>query len=106
MRVYGDSTPPLWAAFFMAQAARDQNRVPTMIAVSNADMTTPIALYVNPVTHQLMVTLTAPVVTAKSDAARDQNNVPTLLAVSESDGVTPVALVANPTNHKLVVETT
>jgi len=41
----------------MANAKRDQNYVPTMIATSNADGTTPITLYADPVTHRLLVAL-------------------------------------------------
>lgn len=36
-------------------AARDQNDVPTLLAVSSADGTSPIRVYVNPTTHRLLV---------------------------------------------------
>ena len=39
----------------MGTAARDVNRVPTLIGVSNADGTTPITVYVDPVTHRILV---------------------------------------------------
>lgn len=39
----------------MAQAARDQNFVPTLLGVSNADGTTPVAVYADPTTHRLLV---------------------------------------------------
>lgn len=39
----------------MAQAARDQNFVPTLLGVSNVDGTTPIAVYADPTTHRLLV---------------------------------------------------
>jgi hypothetical protein len=38
----------------MASAAHDVNRVPTMIAVSNADGTTPVTLYADPTTHRVL----------------------------------------------------
>lgn len=41
----------------MAEAARDGNYVPTLIAVSNADGTTPVRLYADPTTHRLLVNL-------------------------------------------------
>ena len=41
----------------MAEAKRDENFVPTLIGVSDADGTTPIAVYVDPVTHRLKVDL-------------------------------------------------
>lgn len=41
----------------MADAYRDQNNVPTLIAVSNVDGKTPVRLYADPVTHRLLVDL-------------------------------------------------
>jgi len=39
----------------MAQAKRDDNYVPTLLAVSNADGITPVTLYADPTTHRLLV---------------------------------------------------
>ncbi len=39
----------------MAQAYRDENDVPTLIASSNVDGRTPVRLYADPVTHRLLV---------------------------------------------------
>lgn len=39
----------------MAQAKRDQNFVPTLLAVSNVDGVTPVDLYADPITHRLLV---------------------------------------------------
>lgn len=41
----------------MAQAKRDQNYVPTLLAVSNADGVTPVVLYADPTTHRLLVSV-------------------------------------------------
>jgi len=41
----------------MANAQRDQNSVPTLLGVSNADGSTPIAIYADPTTHRLLVDL-------------------------------------------------
>lgn len=41
----------------MAEAERDGNFVPTLLGVSNADGTTPIAVYADPTTHRLLVDL-------------------------------------------------
>lgn len=41
----------------MADAARDQNFVPTLIAVSNADGLTPVKVFADPTTHRLLVNL-------------------------------------------------
>lgn len=42
----------------MAQAKRDNNQVTTLLAVSNADGTTPVVLYADPTTHRLLVSAT------------------------------------------------
>lgn len=39
----------------MGNASRDDNYVPTLIAVSNVDGTTPVTLYADPTTHRLLV---------------------------------------------------
>ena len=39
----------------MADAKRDENHVPTLIAVSNADEVTPVVLWADPTTHRLLV---------------------------------------------------
>lgn len=41
----------------MADAKRDQNQVPTLLAVSQLDGITPVNVYVDPVTHRLLVNL-------------------------------------------------
>ena len=41
----------------MANAPRDNNRVPTLIGVSSSDGTTPTTVYVDPTTHRLYVAL-------------------------------------------------
>lgn len=41
----------------MADAARDQNNVPSLLGVSSADGTTPVRVYANPTTHRLLVDL-------------------------------------------------
>lgn len=39
----------------MAQAKRDENRVPTLLGVSSADGITPVTVYVDPTTHRMYV---------------------------------------------------
>ena len=39
----------------MENAKRDENRVPTLLGVSSSDSTTPIAVYVDPTTHRMLV---------------------------------------------------
>lgn len=41
----------------MAQAERDENFVPTLLGVSNADGETPVRVYADPTTHRLLVDL-------------------------------------------------
>lgn len=46
----------------MADAYRDQNNVPTLIAASSADGKTPVRVWADPSTHRLLVDLGAGVV--------------------------------------------
>ena len=41
----------------MANSKHDQNRIPTLIAVSSSDGVTPVLIYGDPVTHRLYVDL-------------------------------------------------
>ena len=41
----------------MANAERDENSVPTLLAVSSADGVTPIVVWADPVTHRLLCQL-------------------------------------------------
>jgi hypothetical protein len=41
----------------MSNASRDENRVPTLLAVSDVDGFTPVVLWADPVTHRLLVDL-------------------------------------------------
>ena len=43
----------------MAEAPRDNNSVPTLLAVSSSDGTTPVVLWADPTTHRLLVDLPA-----------------------------------------------
>ena len=50
----------------MANASRDQNRIPTLLAVSSVDGQTPVVLYADPTTHRLYVNLPGGVGTVSS----------------------------------------
>lgn len=89
----------------MAQASRDQNSVPSLLGASSADGVTPVAIFADPITHELVIGMGNGNHPAKSIAARDQNFVSTLIAVSSADGVTPVAVYANPSTNALFVKT-
>jgi len=87
-------------------AERDDNNIPTIIAVLNTNGTTVGVVDANPTTHSLSVDNN----TTGSDngptrALRDENFVPTLIAVSSVDGVTPVALYVDSDGKLLIDET-
>lgn len=90
----------------MAQAARDQNNVPTLLAALNTDGTTPTRVKVSASNHGLEIddntTGTDHGVTA---AVRDDNNIPVLLAVSSSDGTTPIEIYATSAGSLLIDST-
>lgn len=91
----------------MADAPRDSNYNPTLLAVSNSDGVTPIPLRVNPTTHRLLLSNgTIGSDLSGDNASRDNNYVPTLLGVSNSDGSTTAPLYADPSNGKLLVQST
>jgi len=91
----------------MANAARDANYVPTLLATDNADGSTPMRVYVDPTAHSLDVDDD----TTGSDlsgniASRDANYVPVLMGVSSVDGVTPTAIYGDPATGKLLIDST
>ncbi len=88
------------------QAKRDQNNVPTLLAVLNTDGTTVGMVDANPATHSLAVNNN----TTGSDsgptrALRDENFVPTMLAVSSADGTTLIPLYVDADGKLLIDET-
>lgn len=51
----------------MANVARDENRIPTIAAVSNADSTVVVPLYADPTTHRLLVSTSGSTTPGGSD---------------------------------------
>lgn len=87
----------------MAQAARDQNLVETLIATSSSDGITPIRVKVDSSTHALSVQDGTTGSDLSGDiAARDQNSVPVLMGVSSADGVTPTPVYVNTSGELLI----
>lgn len=88
----------------MTQAARDQNYVPTLIAVLDSDGQSIVKVKADPATNKLQV---ADAETGSdfgpANALRDESYVPTLMAVSSVDGVTPVVVYAD-SDGKLLVD--
>ncbi len=85
----------------MANAYRDENNVPTLIASSSADGQTPIRVWADPATHRLLVDLGAGVVgpglsTDNAVAVWDGTTGETL----KDSSVTIVAGVVNATSYK------
>lgn len=58
----------------MANASRDQNFVPTLLAVSSADNSTPVKLWADPTTHRLLVDLTSISSLFQTDTFTSTNN--------------------------------
>lgn len=87
----------------MADASRDENNVPTLLAALNTDGRTPVKIQVNAAAHTLEVDDgTTGSDNGVDNAVRDGNFVPVLLAVSSVDGVTPVEVYANSSGHLLI----
>lgn len=87
----------------MANAAHDNNSVPTKLLTSNVDGATPVRLYVDPVTHGVAYdNNTTGSSLSSADARRDDNSTPVLIGVSSADGVTPTAVYGIPASGKLM----
>jgi len=91
----------------MANAKRDDNGVPTLIAASNSDGSTPVLVKASPTTHRLATADGSTGSDLSGDQAkRDDNGVPLLIAVSSADGLTPVPIYADPATGELLVKST
>lgn len=87
----------------MANASRDDNNVPTVLAVSEDDGITLVSIIVNATDRSLGVDDdTTGTDHGPADAPRDSNYVPALLALSSVDGVTPVVVYATASGKLLV----
>lgn len=92
----------------MSNAKRDQNNVPTKLALLNTDGETVTLIAANPSTHTLSVDND----TNGSDngptdvrALRDENFVPVMMALSDADGETLVPLYVDADGKLLIDET-
>jgi hypothetical protein len=90
----------------MANAPRDENRVPALLGTLNTDGATIVPVLADATLHALTVSDgstgsdNGPV-----NAPRDGNRIPALLATSSADGVTPVVVYAD-TNGALLIQST
>lgn len=90
----------------MANAYRDENDVPTIIALLDSNGTTIMRVLANPATHALQVEdNTTGTDHGPTNDARDENYVPCFMAVSSADGVTPVVVYADSSGNLLVDST-
>lgn len=88
----------------MTQAKRDQNNIPTILAVSETDGSTPVDIQAEASNHGVIVEdSTGGSDLTGNNALRDDNGEPTIMAVSEDDGVTPVPLYADPITKALLI---
>ena len=90
----------------MAEAPRDNNRIPTMLALLNTDGSTLTPVKANPTQHAISYSdgTTGSDLTG-DDALRDNNRVHVLIAVSNADGTTPVPLYVD-SNGQLLIKST
>lgn len=90
----------------MANAERDENNVPTLLAGLNTDGVSLVRVKANPTNHALEINDdTTGSDHGPEDAPRDENFVPALMAVSSVDGVTPVVVYADSSGNLLVDST-
>ena len=89
----------------MANAGRDQNNVPTLLAASSADGKTIVPIQVEATNHHLLADDNIVGTDhGRAAAVRDDNFVPVLMAVSSVDGVTPVEVYGDPLTGKILVD--
>jgi len=90
----------------MTQAIKDQNSIPTLLAILNTDGETPTPPTANPTTHALGVSDGTTGSDLSGDiASRDENGTTTMIVVSEVDGITPVELYVN-SSGKILIDST
>lgn len=87
----------------MANASRDQNNIPGILAALNTDGVTLTRVLADSVTHAIRVADgTTGTDHGTVSAKRDQNSVTGWMGVSSVDGVTPVPIYADSDGNLLV----
>jgi len=87
-------------------AKHDENHVPTMIAISDADGVTLIPIKINPVTGGIKVSDgMAGSVYGRVSSQHDDNHVPTMSGVSSADMTTVVPIFADSNGYLLIKST-
>lgn len=91
----------------MTDTKKDNNQIPAILGVSNADGVTLLPFKADPTTHALIVDDDTSGSDLSGDvAARDNNGIPAEMAVSEADETTPVPLYANSSTGGILVDHT
>ena len=87
----------------MTNAYKDENGIPTLIAVLNTDGSTIKRVLCNPTNHALKVTdNTTGSDHGPANAKKDENFVSCIMAVSSADGFTPVSLYTDSSGNLLI----
>lgn len=91
----------------MTDTKKDNNQVPAILGVSNADGTTPLPFKADPSSHAIVMDDGTTGSDLSGDVAvRDNNGNPALMALSETDGITPVPLYANSSTGGILIDHT
>lgn len=86
----------------MANAPRDNNRVPVLLGTLNTDGLTVVPVKVNASTHGIKISNgTSGSDNGRGTAVRDDNRVPVLLGVSSADGTTPIEVYVDSSGNLL-----
>jgi hypothetical protein len=90
----------------MTNAPRDNNRVETLLGISNADGLTPTPVFtLNPSNHTVQISdgTTGSDLSGESKP-RDDNGNTVVMGVSSSDGITPILIYVNPSTGELLID--
>lgn len=92
----------------MTDAKRDDNYIPTLLGLSNADGSTPVRIRADVASNNGLCIKDG---TSGSDsggdhAIKDNNMIPVMIVVSSADGITPIAVYADPSNSELLTKST
>lgn len=88
----------------MANAKRDGNHIPTLIAPSSDDGVTVVNIVADPTTHELSVEDgTTGIDHGRTIAVRDDNHVAVLMATSSADGLTSIEVYTT-SDGKLLID--
>lgn len=84
----------------MAQAKRDENRVPVLLGVSSVDGVTPVPIRVDPLTGRVLANILAidEFASTNPEIKRDENRIQVGTAVTDDSNQTVKPLLSDPNN--------